>query len=86
MRALCIAIVLLTGLLALPNYASADKRYDNHGRSVVQDLSAGESRAEQNAVSPAAATEARRRELMRRLRELIGELKDQAVEVGCMEG
>ena len=86
MRALYFAIVLFTGLLALPIYAIADEPYEDRDRSVVQNLSAGDPGPEQGAVPPATVTEARRRELMRRLQELIGDLKDQAVEVGCMEG
>jgi hypothetical protein len=86
MRAPYIAIVLLAGLLALPIYAIADEPYENRGRSAVQNLSAGDPGPEQNAVPPVTVTEARRRELMRRLQELISDLKGQAVEVGCMEG
>ncbi len=86
MRVPYIAIVLLTGLLALPIHASAGEQYENRGRSVARNLSAGDPGPEQTAVPPVTATEARRRELMRRLQELIGDLKGQAVEVGCMEG
>jgi hypothetical protein len=86
MRASYIAIVLLTSLLALPIYAIADQQYENRGRPVAQNQSAGEPGSEQNSVPPVTVTEVRRRELMRRLQELIGELKGQAVEVGCMEG
>ena len=86
MRALYFAIVLFTGLLALPIYAVADEPYEDRDRSAVQNLSAGDPGPEQGAVPPATVTGARRRELTRRLQQLIGDLKGQAVEVGCMEG
>jgi hypothetical protein len=81
MRVSYIAIVLLTGLLALPIHASADQQYENRAPSGAQNLSAGDSGPEQTAVSPLTVTEARRRELMRRLARISHQ--DFGIRCGC---